>query len=193
MDQVENSVLSRRTALKRAGTVAALTVWTAPVVQTLARPAFAAGSMPSFGNGATPRSDVDTYANFSIYDTNQGSPVDGTITSIEYYAGSTTTDVSGRSFRFLLVDPGGVVKYKSALITVPTNGHYTFVPPSPVPVQQGWFVGFYVAGQGVVPWDSTGSSAVYTPENAGEPTVGQTLVSEGATPRHYSFQAHTAT
>jgi hypothetical protein len=133
------------------------------------------------GNDALPRTETDQYTNFTIVDTNNPFPSDGTVTEFEYYAANTNP------FRVVIVDEGNVVKWVSDEVTPTGVGVDTF--SANVAVEAGWNLAIYSAQAGVIPFDWAGTAAEYTPNNDGLPTVGETLAQEGTTNRTYSLNA----
>ncbi len=134
------------------------------------------------GNDATDRGNVDTYFNFTIVDTNNSFAVGGDIDSFEYYAANTNP------FRVVLVD-GDVVEWVSEEITPAASGINTYDPGDGVTVEAGWDIAIYSAETGVISFDFSGAPAYFEPNNAGLPTVGETLSYEGNQNRHYSINA----
>ncbi|MFH0852445.1 MAG: hypothetical protein V1845_02495 [bacterium] len=137
----------------------------------------------SVGNDIAARTQVDTFHNFTIVDTNHPSPSSGQLTSFNYYASNTN------SFRFVLVDASSIVRWVSVLITPSSVGVHTFTPGSPVTISAGWNIGMYFASMGTIPFEFTGSPAWYTANNSGLPTVGMILSYIGSSGRTYSFVA----
>jgi len=137
----------------------------------------------SIGNDDEPRPVVDTYHNFTIIDTNNPATANGEIDTFKYYASNTNP------FKFVVVDGSGVVKWISSLITPASAGKYTY--SEVVPVNTGWNVGLYFQSTGTVPfaYDGAADPAYYEPNNAGEPTVDETLSYAGSSDRYYSFVA----
>jgi len=137
----------------------------------------------SIGNDDEPRPVVDTYHNFTIIDTNNPATANGEIDTFKYYASNTN------SFKFVVVDGSGVVKWISSLITPVAAGKYVY--SEVVPVNTGWNVGLYFQSTGTVPfaYDGIADPAYYESNNAGEPIVGETLSYAGSSDRYYSFVA----
>lgn len=73
----------------------------------------------TLGNDATNRATTDTWINFTIVDTNNPAPFDGTFTKINYYA-----EQPG-NIRFVIVDTTDTVTWISDLVTAPTAGAFT--------------------------------------------------------------------
>ena len=138
----------------------------------------------TIGNDANSRSTTDTYANFTIVDTNNPASANGTISSIDYYAANTNP------FRFVLIDSANTVQWVSTEINPPSVGVNTYTPVSPVAVSTGWNIGMYFAQTGTIPFDFGGNPANYTANNSGQPLESNTLVLEGSSGRTYSFIAH---
>jgi hypothetical protein len=136
------------------------------------------------GNEALVRTETDQYANFTIVDTNNPFPTDGTTTGFEFYAANTNP------FRIVIVDEANVVKWVSDEI-IPSVGVGTH--NASVAVEAGWNLAIYSAQAGVIPFDWAGTAAEYTPNNDGLPVVGETLAQEGTTNRTYSLNASIVT
>ena len=68
------------------------------------------GLSDGIGNPATDRAVVDSYANFTIVDTNNSAAFDGTFTAIEYWAGR------AGDIRFVIVDSNDKVTWVSDVI-----------------------------------------------------------------------------
>jgi hypothetical protein len=150
--------------------------------------AFAAtGLAGPIGNNTDPPGTLDTYANFSIIDTNHPATAAGRVTKIDYYAGATLP------MAFMVVSgsaPTFTVKHISANFTPGAVGVQTFTPPPSWMVSPGDNIGMYFASTGVIPFASGGSPAAWEPNNSGKPAVGETLSLEaGASNRTYSFVA----
>lgn len=135
------------------------------------------------GNDTAARTQVDTFSNFTIIDTNHPAGMTGELTSFGYYASNTNP------FRFVVVDGVNVVKWISPQITPAGVGVHTFIPGSPVQVNVGWNVGLYFVSTGTIPFEFSGASAMYTANNSGLPTVGIALSFVGSSSRTYSFVA----
>jgi hypothetical protein len=138
----------------------------------------------TMGNDATLRGNVDGYHNFTIVDTNNPAPFDGVFNEITYYA-ARTGDV-----RFVIVDSNDEVAWVSDVITATSAGVHTVRLPGPVGVTAGSNLGVYSVNVGVVSWeyDVTAAGAAWEPNNAGLPTVGDTLNYEATTQgRNYSM------
>lgn len=135
----------------------------------------------SMGNDSAERPNLDTYANFSVVDTNKSANLTGNLTSFGYYASSTIP------FRFLLVDTDNKVRWISDQIT-PAVGSKTY-PVSGVAVAKDWNLGLYFPGTSSIPYASEGASAGWTANNSGIPTVGSTLTYASSGARAYSVAA----
>ncbi len=140
----------------------------------------------TIGNDAISRSVVDSYQNFSIVDTNNPAASDGVLVQFEYWASNTNP------FKFLVLDAGKMVMWKSELITPTSTGVNIYNLATAVPVETGWNVGFWFQNSGTIPfnYDGTADPAYYTPNNNGEPAKGSTLSEAGTTDRFYSFVAY---
>lgn len=161
----------------RALTVALAAVFTFSAVGV----AFA--TVGTIGNEVRDRSSMDTsWTNWWIVDTNVAATADGKIETFDYYARTTN------QFKLFLVDPDREVKWVSELIT-PALGMQTFVPGEPVGVVEGWHIGIYYAQTGVIPFDSGGTTYIQGSDQAGEPSVGETLVDGDTRDRVYSVGA----
>jgi len=134
------------------------------------------------GNDDTLRSNIDTYTNFTIIDTNHPAVADGTLTIFNYYASNT------QPFRFVLVD-GDIVKWVSAEITPNDIGPQTWSPASPITIKSNWNLGLYFTQTGTIPFTYGGNPAWYEANNAGLPVVGESLDYAGSSGRVYSFIA----
>ena len=147
--------------------------------------AFAATGMAgTIGNDASSRSNVDSYVNFTIVDTNHPALHGGWITQFDYYAANTGP------MAFVVVDGSNVVKWVGPVFNPSGTGAQTYVPSARIPVQAGWNVAIYSgAGGGVIPFEYVGSPAPYTPNNVGVPSLGATLSIEGTSGRTYSVVA----
>jgi hypothetical protein len=109
------------------------------------------------GNPAINASVTDSYANFSILDSNNPISGNGELTSWSFYA-SNANPVE------LLIYGTNALGYtivgQSALVT--PNVGLNILPLNNLPVQQGDLVGLYFQGTGTVPFNYTG-----VPVNAG--------------------------
>jgi len=137
----------------------------------------------SVGNDPNSRSQVDSYKNFVVLDTNHPIQADGHLTGFSYYATSTSP------FRFLLVDGNNVVKWMSDQITPPQLGANNFTPAAQIGVKQGWDLGVYFTATSSIPFEVSGASAFYTDNNSGQPSADNTLNFVGSSSRTYSFGA----
>ena len=150
-------------------------------VFTLASSALA--SSLTVGNSSTNRASADSYANFTVVDTNNPATATGTLSAFSYYATSTS------SFEFVLVNSSNVVQWVSPIITPPALGLNSWLPVTPINVQAGWNLGVHFDATGTIPFDSSGALAAYTPNGNGLPLASSTLTIEGTTNRTYSFSA----
>ena len=135
------------------------------------------------GNAARSRSTLDTRSSFVVVDTNN--PIDGSgvLTSWTFYAAA-TLPVQLDIVR--LVGSSYIVVGQSGLVTTAAIGLNT-LPLSPgLAVQAGDFVGLYFGNTGTVPFDYTGTAAVYTASVASAPAVGSALTVDGYSNRTYS-------
>lgn len=137
------------------------------------------------GNEASNRGLVDTYSNFTIVDTNNPAPFDGVFHEITYYAGA------ARDVRFVIVDSSDQVTWVSPVVTPPSTGLHTVTFDGPVGVTTGSNLGVYSVGFGAISWQyaSEASPAEFEGNNAGLPTVGDTLDIAGTSGRYYSMNA----
>lgn len=135
------------------------------------------------GNDTDVRTTTDTYSNFTIIDTNNPADFSGDLKKFDYYASNTNP------FHFVVVDESWIVKWVSDVITPESSGVGTFVPGTPVHVENGWNVGLHFVSTGTIPFAYIGEPAHYTPNNYGLPTVNATLNEEGTSGRTYSFIA----
>jgi hypothetical protein len=155
-----------------------------PAAASAATGAVVAGTPAS---GITSRASLDTFFNDSVIDTGHPVTSAGAITQFNYYAKATGT------IAFFVVDASNKVLYITPNITVSSTGPGSFSTGSPVPVAPGDRIGYWSQGTGVIPFDSgTGGSYVQTNNNAGEPTLGSTVVTPGSLNRTYSFNATNA-
>lgn len=138
------------------------------------------------GNDLIDRAYLDTYANFSIVDTETYSE-NGLLYKLEYYAGRDSM------FKFLLVDESKEVVWKSdAIYPDSVNDVNTYILGTPVAYESGWTIGFWFQGNGVIPFDYNGAAdpLYYTPNGNGEPNVGDIITTQGTTKRDYSYRAY---
>lgn len=164
-----------------------LTVIALAAVMTLSVVAAALAVSATMGNDATLRGNVDSYQNFTIVDTNNPAAFDGVFSSITYYAGRQG------DIRFVVVDTSDEVTWVSDVVTATAAGVHTASFDSPVGVTAGSNLGVYSVNAGVVSWqyDNTASGAAWEPNNAGLPTVGETLTYQSTTQgRYYSMNAN---
>lgn len=166
---------------------AAFALLAMPFAAALPGQALAAGI--AVGNAAIAETQLDTYSNFTVVDTNNPVSGNGLLNTFNYYAANTNP------FKFVLVNPAGVVEWISNSIT-PTVGVDSYVPPSPVPVAAGWDLGVYFTESGTIPFQyNTGAPAEWTPNGSGAPALEATLAYESTSTfgnwvdRIYSFGA----
>ncbi len=147
----------------------------------IALPALA--SSIQVGNAPTNRSNLDSYTNFTVVDSNVPASASGTLGIFTYYATNTNP------FEFLLVDSGNVVQWISPTITPSLVGINTWNAPSAVNVQAGWNIGAHFDSTSTIPFDLTGAPAFYSPNNDGIPVISVLLPIEGTSTRTYSIEA----
>lgn len=136
------------------------------------------------GNAASDRSNLDTRSSFVVVDTNNPINGSGVLTSWTFYA-KALLPVQLDIVR-LVGSSYIVVGQSDGLVTPAAIGRQT-LPLSPgLAVQAGDFVGLYFGSTGTVPFDYTGSAAVYTATVGSAPAVGSTLTVEGSSNRTYS-------
>ena len=171
-------IMTRRTRVGLVSLAAVVAALSVGVASSLA-------GFSSIGNDTSARTQVDTYANFTIVDTNHPAANDGWITHIDYYAANT------RPMAFVGVDSNNVVQWVGPTFSPSATGVQTWTPAAPIRVQQGWNIALYFGTSGgVIPYEYVGAPSEWTPNNHGEPAVGQTLTYELATQgRTYSFVA----
>lgn len=153
-------------------------------------PAQALAAGITVGNNTSVQTQLDTYSNFTVIDTNHPVSGNGSLSTFNYYAANTNP------FAFVLVDSSGVVQWMSDTITPAGVGVYSYTPSSSVPVAAGWNLGVYFTETGTIPFEyNTGAPAEWTPNGSGAPTVGSALTYESTSTfgdwvdRVYSFDA----
>lgn len=137
----------------------------------------------TMGNDAADRSNADTWADFTIVDTNNPAPFDGWFEEITYFAERPGT------IRFVVVQPDHTVTWVSDEIVVDASGVHTFATGSPVGVVEGSNIGVYSKGVGVISWDYDGGAepAPFTDAGTGQPEVGEQLEYHDESRRTYSM------
>ena len=136
------------------------------------------------GNDAlTVRTQVDTYSNFTVVDTNSPASEAGYIPEINYYAANMNP------FEFVFVNSSNTVEWISPTITPSVIGFNDYEPTTPVAIQAGWNLGAHFDSTGTIPFEYVGASASWTANNSGMPTTGTALTVAGSGDRMYSFVA----
>lgn len=138
----------------------------------------------SMGNAVIDRATRDTFTNFTIVDTNNPAPFDGTFQTIGYYAERVDT------IRFVVVDPSSEVTWVSEEITPVSTGVNGYTAPAPVGVVAGSNLGVYSKHAGVVSfdYDVNAAPAPFEQNNAGLPQVGEILSYQNDSARFYSMR-----
>jgi hypothetical protein len=177
---VDAEGMTRRSAMARIGLIGG-----GALVTTLALPMAAAHASGPGGGGGTPvtrgnalvdRSAVDTFQNFTMWDTSLLIPANATVTQFQGYASA--LGPTGSSISFVIVDQSNKVLFVGAPL-VPTHGApFTYNPAIPPVLAVAGFPGWYVVTDGVIPCDvvAVGDHMVCTNNGDGPPSVGQTLV-----------------